>query len=192
MDFYFFHCVFRSGEWKVFTGNELGALLGWWSLHCHQIKNPNESYENVYMLSSTVSSKILRSIAKIEGFNFIETLTGFKWMGNKANELLKENKNVLFAFEEAIGFMCGSTVLDKDGVSAAVNLATMASYLYHHGLTLINQLKEIYQEYGIHVSSNSYFICHDATKIKNIFARLRNFNGPNTVSNQLHTLTSFY
>lgn len=96
--------------------------------------------------------------------------------------MLNQDKRVVFAFEEAIGFMCGSAVLDKDGVSAAVHLATMAAYLHHHGLTLTQQLAEIYLEYGIHTSSNSYFICHDAEKIKKIFDRLRNFNGPNTVS----------
>uniref|UniRef100_A0A4W5L8U1 Alpha-D-phosphohexomutase alpha/beta/alpha domain-containing protein n=1 Tax=Hucho hucho TaxID=62062 RepID=A0A4W5L8U1_9TELE len=55
------------------------------------------------MLASTVSSKILRAIALKEGFHFEETLTGFKWMGNRARELLDQNKIVLFAFEEAIG-----------------------------------------------------------------------------------------
>lgn len=121
-------------------------------------------------------------MGKAEGFNFIETLTGFKWMGNKSYELLKQDKKVIFAFEEAIGFMCGSEVLDKDGINAAVNLCTMATYLYHHSLTLSQQLKEIYEEYGYHLSHNSYFICRDADKIKKIFERLRNFNGPNTVS----------
>lgn len=134
------------------------------------------------MLASTVSSKILRSIAKAEGFNFIETLTGFKWMGNKTFDLMKEKKKVIFAFEEAIGFMWGTAVLDKDGISAAVQLATMASYLHHHGLTLTEQLAEIYKEYGHHVSNNSYYVCHEPEKIERIFERLRNFNGPNTVS----------
>ncbi|PSN50266.1 Phosphoglucomutase-2 [Blattella germanica] len=53
-----------------------------------------------------------------------ETLTGFKWMGNKTEELQKEGKNVLFAFEEAIGFMCYMSVLDKDGISAAIRYPT--------------------------------------------------------------------
>ncbi|KAI2534030.1 PGM2 isoform 3, partial [Pan troglodytes] len=56
-----------------------------------------------YMLSSTVSSKILRAIALKEGFHFEETLTGFKWMGNRAKQLIDQGKTVLFAFEEAIG-----------------------------------------------------------------------------------------
>lgn len=55
------------------------------------------------MLSSTVSSKILQTMAEQEGFYFEETLTGFKWMGNRAQELATEGIQILFAFEEAIG-----------------------------------------------------------------------------------------
>ena len=54
------------------------------------------------MFDTTVSSHILKSIAEVEGFNTIETLTGFKWLGNKSHELLQDNKHVLFAFEEAM------------------------------------------------------------------------------------------
>lgn len=67
----------------MFTGNEIGAMLGWWSIECFKRQNPGKSLADCYMLASTVSSKILRSIAKVEGLNFIETLTGFKWMGEK-------------------------------------------------------------------------------------------------------------
>ncbi|KAF5295359.1 hypothetical protein FQR65_LT01549 [Abscondita terminalis] len=169
-----------TSEWRVFNGNELGALLGWWCLHSYQSKYPNESLNDCYVMSSTVSSKILKSIANAEGINFVETLTGFKWMGNKSYELMNDDKKVIFAFEEAIGFMCGTTVLDKDGISAAAVLATMASYLNHHNLSLSQQLEEIYNEYGYHVSNNSYFICHEPLVIKAIFERLRNFEGPNT------------
>lgn len=102
-----------------------------------------------------------------------------------AYDLLHDGKRVMFSFEEAIGFMWGTNVLDKDGLSAALHLGTMASYLYHHGLSLAEQLSEIYQEYGYHVSCNSYFICHDGEKIRDIFERLRNFNGPNTVGKKM-------
>lgn len=70
-------------------------------------------------------------------------------MGNKAIELMKDNKDVLFAYEEAIGFMCGSKVLDKDGISAGVRTAELAAYLETIGLTLSDKLKEIYEEYVI-------------------------------------------
>ena len=79
-------------------------------------------------------------------FLYQETLTGFKWMGNRADAVLKKGKTVLFAFEEAIGFMCGSSVLDKDGVSAAAVCAEMATYVYGQGLTLGQQLEKIYQK----------------------------------------------
>lgn len=75
-----------------------------------------------------------------------ETLTGFKWMGNRAIDLIKENKEVLFAYEEAIGFMCGSKVLDKDGISAGIRVAELAAYLETVGLSLSDKLQEIYEE----------------------------------------------
>lgn len=60
-----------SGEWRVFSGNELGALLGWWLFTCWKEKNQDPSaLKDTYMLSSTVSSKILRAIALKEGFHF--------------------------------------------------------------------------------------------------------------------------
>lgn len=65
----------------MFTGNELGALLGWWLLQCFKSNNPKVPMKDVYMVSSTVSSMILKSMAAKEGFNFVDTLTGFKWIG---------------------------------------------------------------------------------------------------------------
>lgn len=170
----------KTGEWKVFTGNELGALFGWWLLHCFKLKYPNEPLSNVCMISSTVSSMILGSMSKQEGFKFFDTLTGFKWLGNLALDLAKQGKKVIFCFEEAIGFMCSSAVVDKDGVSAMCNFATMTTYLYSKNLTITEKLEEIYSTYGQHLSCNSYYICHDPVKIKTIFERIRNFTGPNT------------
>lgn len=168
----------ESGDWKVFSGNELGALLGWWIFTCWKEHNPDPSaVKNVYMLASTVSSKILRAIAVQEGFHFEETLTGFKWMGNRAKELIDQGKTVLFAFEEAIGYMCCPLVLDKDGVSAAVIAAEMASYLATKNLTLSQQLDAIFNKYGYHISRNSYFLCYDQPTIKNLFDNLRNYDG---------------
>ncbi|WAQ98863.1 PGM2L-like protein [Mya arenaria] len=141
---------------------------------------------------STVSSKILAAIAKKEGFHFEETLTGFKWMGNRANIVVQEGKTVLFAFEEAIGFMCGSTVLDKDGVSAAAVAAEMATNVYGNGKTLKDQLDEIYNMYGMHINSNSYYICHEAAAIKAMFEDIRNYNNTGKllpVSKSSHMIT---
>ncbi len=71
----------KTGKWRVFTGNELGALLGWWSVEYYKTVEPGKKLDDCYLLASTVSSKFLKSMAKVEGFCFEETLTGFKWMG---------------------------------------------------------------------------------------------------------------
>lgn len=97
-------------------------------------------------------------------------------MGNKGIDLMREGKHVLFAYEEAIGFMCGPKVLDKDGISAGSRIAEMAAYLETLGLSLDDKLKEIYAEYGHHISENSYWVCHEQETIKSIFERLRNYN----------------
>ncbi|KAG7471120.1 hypothetical protein MATL_G00121090 [Megalops atlanticus] len=167
-------------QWKVFTGNELAALLGWWMLFNWKEMNPDPAdTERVCMLATTVSSKILKAFAQVEGFHFEETLPGFKWIGKKIDELAKAGKEVLFAFEESIGFMCGSMVPDKDGVSAAVVMAEMAAYLYNKNLTLNEQLANIFEIYGSHISKTSYVICHDPPTVKRIFNRLHNFDSEN-------------
>lgn len=167
----------RSG-WKVFTGNELAALLGWWMLFNWKESHPDPAEtERVYMLATTVSSKILKAFARLEGFHFEETLPGFKWIGKRIHELAKTGNEVLFAFEESIGFLCGSMVPDKDGVSAAVVVAEMATYLNNKNLTLHQQLNNIYEIYGYHLSKTSYVICNDPPTVKRIFSRLRNFEG---------------
>lgn len=69
------------------------------------------------MCASTVSSKMLAEIARVEGFLFEETLTGFKWIGSRAETLSREQGYLsLFCYEEALGFCCGNVVYDKDGM----------------------------------------------------------------------------
>ncbi|KPI92939.1 Phosphoglucomutase-2 [Papilio xuthus] len=164
--------------WKVFTGNEMGALLGSWLLEQHS-KTSDDC--DVYLLASFVSSKMLKAIVKGRGY-FVETLTGFKWMGNTTLVLSQQDKKTLFAFEEAIGYMCGSRVPDKDGVSAAVQVASLASELYSSGSSLSEQLQGLYAQFGYHVSQNGYYICHDPATIQKIFRRIRNYHGSGVVS----------
>lgn len=168
----------KTGQWRVFNGNELGTLLGWWSIQYFKEKNPGADLKNCYILASTVSSKMLRTMSRVDGFNFEETLTGFKWMGNRSIELMKDGKKVLFAFEEAIGFMFSPAVLDKDGVSAAAHLATMASFLkVKENISLSEKLDQLYLKYGFHFSLNSYFLCYEPEKVVKIFERIRNWEG---------------
>ncbi|XP_003744897.1 phosphoglucomutase-2 [Galendromus occidentalis] len=170
----------QSHEFRTFSGDNLGALIGWWLWTRHRLSNPKSDPSDFVMIASTVSSKILRSMAKKEGFNFEETLTGFKWMANRGIELEKQGKKVLFAFEEAIGYMCGTAVWDKDGVSAALQVANMVAYLDEQNVTLNEQLNRIFDEYGFHTTYNSYYISHDPVATGKMFDRIRNIDGPNT------------
>lgn len=166
-----------NGSWKVFTGNHLGALFGWWCLESYKRKGGDLS--NAAMVCSAVSSMILRSMAAKEGFYFEETLTGFKWMGSRSEVLAREEgKTILFAFEEAIGFMIGTRVFDKDGVTAAGVMAEMVNYLHYkeNGKTLNQKLLEIYELYGFHSSYNSYVISKDVVKTREMFDSMRELN----------------
>jgi len=117
---------------------------------------------------------MLKKMAEVEGIEFIETLTGFKWLGNKADELIKRGYTFLFAFEEAIGFMIGDVCLDKDGVRGAAIFAEMAIYLDNKGLHCNQHLENLYQKYGYYATNNRYFFCYDPKVMENIFAKIRN------------------
>lgn len=96
-------------------------------------------------------------VVYFEGFKHEQTLTGFKWMGNKADELRKAGKNVILAWEESIGFMAGHP-LDKDGITAAGVFAEMASYLNSQNLTLSKQLFNIYKQSVLSLYSHCCFV----------------------------------
>jgi phosphomannomutase len=115
---------------------------------------------------------------------------GFKWLGNKALELRSEGIDVLFSYEEALGYCCGKVLCDKDGISAASIFTEMANAVavgwqiegdsqQISGQRRISDLyQDLCQKYGAFVSYNSYVICHDPIKTNAIFTKLRT-NGPN-------------
>lgn len=174
-----------QGEWRVFTGNEIGALLGSWCFERFLERGGKAS--DAVMVASTVSSKFLKAMAEKEGFSFIEVLTGFKFMGNEMARLDassnggKHGPRVIFSFEEAIGFACGTTVRDKDGVSAAAVMAELAHHLTRTASSsaakvapLSKRLASLYQRYGLHLTKNHYLFVDQPSKTDVIFARLRN------------------
>lgn len=97
------------------------------------------------MLATTVTTKMIRAMARKEGFQFEDTLTGFKWLGNRALDLQAAGKTVLLTVEEAIGFCVGDVVVDKDGVSAAAVFAEMACDLAAKGVTVTEHMHQLYE-----------------------------------------------
>lgn len=164
-------------KYKVFNFNELGALFGWWALETYVMREEDPDVSNCVMIASNVSSKILKSMAEVEGFTFLETLSGFNWIGNKVAEEQNNGRDVLFAFDELFGFMLSAKVLDRDGISAAAHLASMASYLRsERNIKLQDKLNEIYNNYGYHTSKVSQHLFHNRRTVNQIFHRLRTFD----------------
>lgn len=182
-----------AAEWRVFTGNEIGALLGHWQIMRWKERNERSDCLPIALgysawcaprpavLASVVSSRMLRAIAAAENVAYYDTLTGFKWLGNKSSQLAAAGEPVLFAYEEALGYCVGDVVNDKDGISAGIVLADMANALQRRGSCLVRQLSDIYSLYGRFVSCNSYVFCHDGNLTDSIFARVRaQFSQPGT------------
>jgi phosphomannomutase len=167
-----------NGEWHILHGNEIGALLADWLL-TNKYGGKVPADKKVVLLNSTVSSKFLRALAAARGCEYKETLTGFKWIGRHSIEYVAEGYDALFGFEEAIGFMCGSAVRDKDGVSACAVMSELVSQAYASGKTLMSRLSELYDECGHFVFDNFYWTCESKELIDAIFARLR---GPKDAS----------
>jgi len=166
----------NADDWKVFSGNEIGILFAHWIWSCYANKSQDGiDGKNMYMLNSTVSSKMMRAMAVKEGFNYEDTMTGFKWMGNRTEQLENQGKQVLFSYEEAIGFCIGDIVRDKDGVVASAVFTEMVQYLKNEKqITVTEHLDQLCQTYGYFAQYNGYLFWNDQNTIDAIFSRLRN------------------
>jgi len=163
----------KHGTWITFTGDQLGTLFA--SRELEKLKSAGAPVHNVAMVASTVSSKMIEAMAHSEGFLFVECLTGFKFIGNTALSLVQKGYEVNFGYEEAIGFMFGSTIRDKDGVAATVSFAELVVLLSKQGKTPATYMQELYQKYGYFKTSNSYFVCNEPSTIDKIFSRIRHY-----------------
>lgn len=167
----------QSGDVKIFSGDEIALLLADFMLLRHK-----HDKNSVAVVASTVSSKILLSAARVEGFQFREAKTGFKWLSHEASRLRAQGRNVILAYEEAIGFMVGDVVLDKDGLTAAAVFAEMAGYWSARGKTLRDHLPELYKQYGYHLSCNGYLeVTESSTRLNVIFDNARSDGFPDRV-----------
>ncbi|CZT14261.1 related to Phosphoglucomutase-2 [Ramularia collo-cygni] len=142
-----------KGVYHQFTGNQLGILFA-----SHVFETYTGDKSKLAMLASTVSSRMLSSMASAEGFHFQDTLTGFKWLGNVAQDLKKQGLDPAFAFEEAIGFMFPTVVWDKDGIAAAGVFLTAWQRWKKQGMSPWQKLQQLYQTYGYFEDANTYLI----------------------------------
>lgn len=138
-----------SGKMRVFSGNELGVLLGAYAL-IERKPRP----EKPLLLATIVSSTQLGTIARDLGAAYAETLTGFKWIENRALELERtEGRTTVFGYEEALGYSVGDVVRDKDGISAALVFADLAGWCRARGVTPWDFLGELQRAHGLFLSA---------------------------------------
>ncbi len=148
----------RSGQWRMLRGDELGVIFGEWIAR----SAPTGTFGN-----SIVSSSILKKISAHYGIDFREVLTGFKW--------LAKIENLSFGYEEAIGYAVDSqTVNDKDGISAAIFLAQIATTLAEEGRDLNDLLDEVWARHGFHGTEQISIRVLDMKAITALLAGLRN------------------
>jgi phosphomannomutase len=128
------------------TGNQVGVLLG------HHLVTRGPKKQKPLVIASIVSSPELGNIARALGIRYEETLTGFKWIANRAMDLEREGFSFVFGYEEALGYTVGDVVRDKDGVSAAMMLADLVAQLSAEQRTVQDELEAIARRYGLYVS----------------------------------------
>ncbi|RFB18475.1 phospho-sugar mutase [Bacillus sp. HNG] len=136
-----------KGEYVVLTGNQTGAILLHYVLS--EKKKQGILPENGVVLKTIVTSEIGREIAKSFGLNTIDTLTGFKFIGEKIKEYEKTGEyKFQFGYEESYGYLIGDFVRDKDAVQAALLAIEVCAYYKNKGMTMYEGLMEIFEKYG--------------------------------------------
>lgn len=149
---------------RMLTGDEVGALLGWWIL-----QRGSRSGHPVAgtFACSIVSSALLGSMARAAGLGFRETLTGFKWIARAADDLV-------FGYEEALGYCVDPDgVRDKDGISAGLLVTELAAALKAEGRGLQDVLDDLATEHGVHATSQVSLRFTDLSVIPALMAVLR-------------------
>lgn len=138
----------RDGGWRPLTGNQIGILLA-----DHLLTHDRGGDGQAMVLSSIVSSPMLADVATHHGAHHEPTLTGFKWICNAAMDLeARDGRRFVFGYEEALGYSVGTTVRDKDGISAAVVFADLVAQLRADGASVLDRLTALYRRHGLWVS----------------------------------------
>jgi len=139
----------ENGEYIAYTGNMSALLLLEYELSQKQEKGKLDKESAV--MTTIVSSDMTKAIAENYNVKVFETLTGFKWMGQKMRQFEEENSyKCQFAFEESYGCIISSHARDKDGISAVMALCEAAAYYKNKGITLWEQMINIYIKYGFY------------------------------------------
>ena len=137
----------NSGEYIVLNGNQVGSLLVDYvmSNKAEEIKEMH----NPMIVKTIVTSELGAEIAKSYNVGCVDTLTGFKFIGEKIHQYEEDNSaTFIMGYEESYGYLVGTHARDKDGVVSALLISEMAAFYYDKGMTLYEGLQEVYKKYG--------------------------------------------
>lgn len=133
-----------SGQWRNLRGDEIG-----WLLADHVLRHT--SGDDRLVVTTLVSSSLLGEMAARAGVAYEESYTGFKWIAAVARS--RPDRRLVFAYEQALGYLVADRPLDKDGLTAAVLFAEMAAVADGDGVGVLGRLDEIAARFGRHVTA---------------------------------------
>lgn len=165
-----------NGDFVLFSGNEVGALL--LEYICHERTKLGTMPKNPIAVKTIVSTDIIAKIAEAYNVEMIEVLTGFKFIGEQIGMLEENNEEdrYIFGFEESYGYLAGSYVRDKDAVVASMLVCEMTAFYRTQGISLIQARENLYKKYGNFVHTQKSFICEGLSgmeRMAEIMAELR-------------------
>ena len=165
----------KSGEYKAFTGNMSGMVIAEYIMQERTATKTMPA--NPALVTTIVTTNMARAIAKNYGLEFIEVLTGFKYIGEQIKFFEQNNSfNYVFGLEESYGCLAGTHARDKDAVVAVMCLSEVAAWCKKNGITLWDQMINIYEKYG-YFKETQYTITlkgmDGAEQIKAIMNKLR-------------------
>ena len=166
--------VKHNGEYVLLTGNQTGALLVNFVLTMKKDSLNSKST----LVKTIVTSELGANIGRSFGLQVDETLTGFKYIGDKINKFeTSGEREFVIGYEESYGYLVGTHARDKDGVVSSMLVCEMAAWYKNQGKTLVDGLNEIYDKYGYYLDFLDSFVLKGkdgAEKIQNLMVEFRN------------------
>lgn len=164
----------RDGDdYVLFTGNQTGALLVDFVL---SMKKDSLSDKST-LVKTIVTSELGANIGRSYGLNIEETLTGFKYIGDKINKYeISGDKEFVIGYEESYGYLVGTHARDKDAVVSSMLICQMAAWYKNQGKTLVDGLNRIYEDYGYYLDYLDSFVLKGkdgADKIQSLMVNFR-------------------
>jgi len=165
--------VKHEGQYVMLTGNQIGALLVSFVLS----RRNRQFSQGATIIKTIVTNELGADIARSYGLNVMNTLTGFKYIGEKITEFeqTKEHEFII-GYEESYGYLVGTHARDKDAVVSSMLICEMAAYYRQEGKTLVDVLNDLYQKYGYYLDSQDSFTLvgvDGAQRISSIMNQLR-------------------